>query len=168
MDRRLHPTSPRRRPAPVSRLDTSIGYWLRSASNEISQALSRRFEDKGVTLTEWVALRELYDGDLRPTTLADRLRLTRGATSKLTRRLVSKLLITQEAITDDGRAQVLALTGTGRALVSVLAVHLDQTDKEFFGDLDPRTRALILSTMREIVRRRGLPAVPADPNWPLD
>lgn len=168
MNRRPHPTSPRRRPARVSRLDTNIGYWLRSASNEISQALSRRFEDKGVTLTEWIALRELYDGDLRPTTLAERLRLTRGATSKLARRLVGKLLITQEAITEDARAQVLSLTDTGRAFVSVLAVHLDQTDEEFFGDLDSGTRALILSTMRAIVCRRGLPAAPAGPNWPSE
>lgn len=168
MYRRVNSTSPRRRPAPVSRLDTNIGYWLRCVSNEISQTLSRRLEDKGVTLAEWIVLRELYDGDLRPTTVAERLRLTRGAISKLARRLVGKLLITQESIIKDGRAQMLALTEDGRILVRVLAVHLDQTDKEFFGHLDPGTRTLILSMMREIVRRRGLPAVPVDPSWPLD
>lgn len=162
MNRRFNPTSPRWRPAAVSRLDTHIGYWLRCVSNEISQALSRKLEDKGVTLAEWIVLRELYDGDLRPSVLAERLGLTRGAISKLARRLVGKLMITQEAITGDGRGQMLALTGNGHALVRVLAVHLDQTDREFFGNLDPGTRALILSTMREIVRRRGLRAVPVD------
>jgi DNA-binding MarR family transcriptional regulator len=162
MNRRFNPTSTRWRPVPVRRLDTHIGYWLRCVSNEISQVLSRKLEDKGVTLAEWIVLRELYDGDLRPSLLARRLGLTRSAISKLAQRLVRKLMITQEAITEDGRAQVLALTADGRALVRVLASHLDETDKEFFGDLEPGTRALILSTMREIARRRGLRAVPVD------
>lgn len=159
---------PRLRPGAVSRLDTSIGYWLRSVASGISQTLSRRFEDKGVTLAEWIVLRELYDGDLRPTTVAERLRLTRSAISRLARRLADKFLITQEAIGDDGRAQVLALTDQGRVLVQVLAVHLEQTDEEFFGHLDRDTRALLMSIMRDIIRRHGLRAVPADPSWPLD
>ena len=158
----------RLRPGPVSRLDTSIGYWLRSVASEISQTLSRRFEDKGVTLAEWIVLRELYDGDLRPRTVAERLRLTRGAISKLARRLAGKFLITQEAVTENGRAQVLALTQQGRVLVQVLAAHLDQTDREFFGHLDRDTRALLMSIMRDIIRRHDLRAVPADPSWPLD
>ena len=168
MNRRLNITSPRRRPPEVSRLGTSISYWLRCVSNEISQTLSRKFEDKGVTLAEWIVLRELYDGDLQPAVLAERLHLTRSAISRLARRLVGKFLITQEEITDDGRAQMLALTRDGSILVEVLAVHLDQADKEFFGHLDPGTRTLILSTMREIVRRRGLAAAPEDLSWPLD
>ena len=72
------------------------------------------------------------------------------------------LTITQYAITADGRAQMLAITDDGRVLVRVLAGALDETDQEFFGHLDPGTHALIVSTLREIVRRRGLPAVPVD------
>lgn len=162
MNRRFNSSPPRWRPTAVGRLDTYIGYWLRRVANEISQALSRKLEDKGVTLAEWIVLRELYDGDLRPSALADRLGLTRGATSKLARRLVAKLMIAQEASSEDGRAQMLALTDNGRALVRVLAAHLDQADQEFFGDLDPGTRALILYTMRDIARRRGLRAAPVD------
>lgn len=137
-----------------------VGYWLRYVSNQISRDLSRKVEDKGVTLAEWVVLRELYDGDRRPSALAERLGLTRGAISKLAERLVAKLMVTQQASPGDGRAQMLALTDVGRATVPVLAMAADQIDREFFGDLDPRTRALILSIMREIVRRRA-PA-PAD------
>jgi DNA-binding MarR family transcriptional regulator len=161
MKRSSHSASSLRRPS-VSPLDRHVGYWLRYVSSQVSHALSRRVEDKGVTLAEWVVLRELYEGDRRPSALAERLGLTRGAISKLAERLVAKLMITQQASTGDGRAQMLALTGLGRATVPVLAMLADQTDKEFFGDLDPRTRALIVSTMREIVRRRGLRAVPVD------
>lgn len=163
MRRRLNlASSLKTRPPQVSRLDSHVGYWLRCISNQVSQALSRKLEDQGVTLAEWIVLRELYDGALRPSTLADRLVLTRGAISKLARRLECKLMITREAGTWDGRAQMLTLTDHGRAFVRVLAVHLDQIDEEFFGDLDPATRALLVSTMREIVRRRGSRAVPVD------
>ncbi|HEV2268803.1 MAG TPA: MarR family winged helix-turn-helix transcriptional regulator [Steroidobacteraceae bacterium] len=166
MIRKFNPTSPRRRPA-IGRLDAHVCYWLRRASNQVSRSLSRKLEDTGVTLAEWVVLRELYDGDLRPSTLAERLGLTRGAISRLARRLVCNLMITQQASTPDGRAQMLAITDDGRAVVRVLGGILDETDEEFFGDFDPGTRALILSAMREAVRRHSLRAVPVDP-WPLD
>jgi DNA-binding MarR family transcriptional regulator len=139
-----------------------MGYWLRCASNQASQALSLRVEDLGVTLAEWVVLRELYDGGRRPSALADKLGLTRSAISRLAQRLVAKLLITQDATAGEGRGQMLSLTDSGRVLVPVLAMRADVNDREFFGHLDLRTRALIVSTLREIVRRRGSRAAPAD------
>lgn len=146
----------------VTPLDAHLGYWLRRVSNHFSHALSLKLEDRGVSLAEWIVLRELYNGDRRPSALAEKLGLTRGAISKLAERLSANLMITQEADTRDGRGRMLALTGLGRATVEVLAVLVDETDKEFFGDLDPDTRALIVSTLRNIVRRRGLRAAPAD------
>ncbi len=153
--------SSRRHPA-LSRLDAHVGYWLRCVSNQFSHALNRALEDKGVTLAEWIVLRELYEGDLRPSILAERLGLTRGAVSKLTRRLAGSLMLAQQASGEDRRTQVLSLTDNGRAIVCVLAVILDKTDEQFFGHLDAATRALIVANMREIVRRRGLRAVPTD------
>lgn len=161
MKPKVDPISPRRRPG-LSRLDAYVGYWLRCVSNQFSHALNRELEDKGVTLAEWIMLRELYEGDLRPSALAKRLGMTRGAISKLARKLTGSLMITQQASGEDGRAQILSLTDNGRAVVRVFAVILDETDEEFFGHLNPQTRALIVSHMREIVRRRGLRAVPAD------
>lgn len=38
----------------------------------------------------------------------------------------------------------------------------DRNDREFFGELGTDTRAFIVSTLREIVRRRGSRAAPAD------
>lgn len=154
MNRRLDPTSPRQRPA-VSRLDAHLGYWLRYVSSQFSHALNRELEDKGVSLAEWIALRELYENDLRPSALAERLGLTRGATSKLARKLERNLMVTQQAGTGDGRAQMISLTDGGRAVVRVLAVILEETDRQFFGHLDPDTRALIVSILREIAHRRG-------------
>ena len=165
MNLRIHRTSPLREPA-VSRLDVHVGYWLRRVSNQFSYALNRKLVDKGVTLAEWIVLRELYDGDLMPSALAERLGMTRSAVSKLAGKLANSLMITQQSA-GDGRTQILSLTGGGRAMVSVLATLLDETDEEFFGHLEPDTRALVLAIMRDIItrdigHRSGLPAAPVD------
>lgn len=168
MIRKFNPTSPRRPRPPPSRLETHIGFWLRRVSSQLSHTLSRKFEHKGVTLAEWLALRELYDGDLRPSALAERLGLTRGAISKLAERLVRALMITQEANTPDGRGQMLAITDTGRDLVRELAGILEETDEEFFGHLERDTRSLMMSIMRDVIHRHGSRAVPVDRFTPAE
>jgi DNA-binding MarR family transcriptional regulator len=86
MKRRFNPWASRRPPA-ISPLDAHLSYWVRCVSNELSHSLGRRLEHKGITLAEWVVLRELYDGERRPSALAEKLGLTRGAISKLAGRL---------------------------------------------------------------------------------
>jgi DNA-binding MarR family transcriptional regulator len=152
---------PARRKA-VSRLETHLGYWLRYVSNQVSHAFARKVEARGVTVAEWVVLRELYEADARPSDLAERLGMTRGAISKLADRLVGKRLITRAAAGGDGRAQTLALTARGSALVPDLAALADQNDEEFFDGLDPSVRKTIEAAMKEIVRRRHLKSVPTD------
>ena len=44
----------------------------------------------------------------------------------------------------------------------MLAARVDLNEKEFFGRLDPQTRAIIVSTLCEIVRRHALRAGPTD------
>lgn len=161
MKHRVRFGSSLRRPT-LSRLDSYVGYWLRCVSKQYSDALSREMEDKGVALAEWIVMRELYDGDRRPTALADKLGLTRGAVSKLAAKLVTNLMVTRHSSLGDGRAQMLALTDLGRAVVPVLAQLVDKIDEEFFGELDPRMRALIVSAMRGIIHRRRLRAEPVD------
>jgi len=130
----------------VSGLDSHLGYWLRYVSNQVSHAFALKVQALGVTVAEWVV----------------RLGTTRGAISKLADRLCAKGLIIRDAYERDGRAQTLALTPEGRALVPELAARADANDEQFFGDLDPSLRQTIADAMKEIVRRRGLKAVPTD------
>jgi DNA-binding MarR family transcriptional regulator len=144
----------------ISGLETHLGYWLRYVSNQVSHAFALKVRDVGVTVAEWVVLRELYDADSMPSALAARLGLTRGAISKLADRLEAKGLIEREAPESDGRVQILALTAEGRAIVPKLAALADRNDEEFFGDLDPSLRETIETAMKEIVRRRELKPAP--------
>ena len=96
---------------PASDLTAHLGYWLRYVSNHVSQAFARKVEAHGVTVAEWVLMRQLWSEEaLAPSRLAERMGMTRGAVSKLADRLIAKSLLVRAADPQDGRAQTLSLT----------------------------------------------------------
>lgn len=145
----------------VSRLEDHLGYWLRYVSNQVSHAFAQKLAARGVTVAEWVAMRELFDGPgMVPSALAERLGMTRGAVSKLADRLEAKGMAERAASDADRRSHTLSLTATGRRLVPALAALADANDAEFFGHLGRAERAAIVAAMKDIVRRKDLRAVP--------
>jgi len=147
----------------ISPLEAHLGYWLRYVSNHVSHAFARKLEAQGVTVAEWVVLRELYDEEaLAPSAVAERIGMTRGTVSKLADRLVAKVLVARAAEGRDRRYQALSLTPAARALVPALAALADANDEEFFGHLAPAERAALAAAMKDIVRRLGLGSVPVD------
>jgi len=146
----------------ASALESHLGYWLRLVSNQVSQAFSDKLKAQDVSVAEWVVLRQLYDSEQAPSTLAERIGLTRGAVTKIADRLIAKSLITRTAGKEDARSQVLALARQGRALVPKLADLADANDAAFFSHLAPKEREMIEETMRDIVRRMGLRGQPVD------
>jgi len=148
---------------PPSDLTAHLGYWLRYVSNHVSQAFARKVEAHGVTVAEWVLMRQLLENEtLAPSGLAERMGMTRGAITKLADRLIAKSMLVRTAHPQDGRAQTLSLTKAGRALVPKLAALADRNDAEFFDHLTPADRAALLRTLREIVEKRGLQSMPVD------
>ncbi len=144
----------------VAALEDHLGYWLRLVSNHVSAAFAGRLAAKGVTVVEWVMLRELYDRAQPPSVLAESLGMTRGAVTKLADRLAARRLLRREASAADGRAQSLVLTGQGRSLVPQLAALADRNDAEFFATLDARDRAALKKSLRQLVRDRDLRGIP--------
>jgi DNA-binding MarR family transcriptional regulator len=148
---------------PASDLTAHLGYWLRYVSNHVSQAFARKLEAHGVTVAEWVLMRQLLEVEaLAPSRLAECMGMTRGAISKLADRLIAKSLLVRTADPQDGRAQSLSLTRAGRSMVPKLAALADVNDAEFFDHLPPRDRAALLRTLREIVEKRGLKSLPVE------
>jgi DNA-binding MarR family transcriptional regulator len=151
------------RSLPASNLTSHLGYWLRHVSNHVSHAFARKLESREVTVAEWVVMRELYGADaLAPSRLADKLGLTRGAISKLAERLIVKGLVMRAPDLSDGRAHTLTLSAKGRSLIPKLAALADQNDAEFFDHLTAPERSTVERILRDIVKIRGLKAIPVD------
>lgn len=144
-------------------LEDHLGYWLRLVSNHVSLGFARKLEGRGVTVAEWVVLREmLHQPPLAPSQLAGRLGLTRGAISKLADRLIAKHLILRRAGQDDLRFQSLELTFQGAALVPELAALADQNEAECFGHLGAAERIALRETMQALARHHRLTTKPID------
>ena len=145
----------------ASHLEDHLGYWLRFVSNHVSHAFTMKVETKGVTVAEWVLMRELFDLDsAAPSQLADRMGMTRGAISKLVERLCRKRLAKRASSGSDGRMQSVALTAAGKNLVPVLARLADQNDHQFFGHLNVKQRSQLVDLLQDIVRRQEWKDVP--------
>lgn len=146
-----------------SALSDHLGYWLRFVSNHVSQAFARKIEARGVSVAEWVVMRELLDSDaMSPSQLANRIGMTRGAVTKLADKLIEKSLVTRTSDPNDGRAQTLALTARARRLVPELAKIADANDAEFFAHLTRDERVTLARVLRGIVEKRGLKSVPIE------
>lgn len=147
----------------ISSLETHLGYWMRLVSNHVSHSFSQKLEARGVTVAEWVILRDLLrSGETAPSSVAQSLGLTRGAVSKLVERLVAKGLIDRTSEEDDRRYQRIALTRAGRALVPHLAHLADENDAEFFGHLTKRQSAELKGLLQDIAARQELKKAPLE------
>jgi DNA-binding MarR family transcriptional regulator len=147
----------------VSDLKKHVGFWLRFVSNYVSHAFARKLLASGVTVAEWVVIREMFDDEeISPSVLAERIGMTRGGVSKLLDRLVTKKLVTRRDRSDDRRFQSIALTAAARRLIPQLAELADQNDEEFFHPLSSGERAALIATMKKLVQAHGLQALPTE------
>ena len=147
--------------AGVSELEAHLGYWLRFVSHHVSQSFQKKAEANGVTVSEWVVLREMFR--LRctsPTVLAQVAGMSKGAVSKLIDRLEGKGMVSKSILLADRRQHSIELTSEGEALVPVLADMADQNDEEFFGQLPPELRENLLVAMKQVARTHQLKSAP--------
>lgn len=151
------------RKKPVSGLEAHVGYWLRFVSNHVSHGFQMKVEAHGVTVSEWVLLREIYgSGPTSATALAARTGMSKGAVSKLLTRIEAKALLERETLEEDRRNHVVALSAEGLKLVPELAQLADQNDEEFFGHLPAGVKTAIVDAMKNVVAVHGLKAVPIE------
>ncbi len=149
--------------AAVSQLKSHIGFWLRFVSNHVSHAFTRKLEQSGVSVAEWVVMREMYGESLTsPSIVAAHIGMTRGAITKLIDRLLAKGYVTRQEGRGDRRYQEIGLTSAGRRLVPTLAALADQNDREFFHPLSRKERETVLSILKKLVRVHGFEKLPTE------
>lgn len=147
----------------ISGLKSHLGFWMRFVSNHVSHRFARRLSGAGVTVAEWVVLREMFAADVTSASvLSSAAGLTRGAISKLLDRLHEKKLVTRAEAACDRRFQDIGLTAAGRSLVPRLAALADQNDAEFFSILSPDERRILMSTLKKLVQANRLTKIPIE------
>lgn len=147
-----------------SDLKSHLGFWLRTVSNQVSYSFARKVEATGVTVAEWVILRELFDHqyEIAPSLVAKKLSLSRGAVSKLMDRLVVKKLVNRKDSVEDRRYQTVALTKAAETLVPKLAKLADENDEEFFGELTKTEKQNLYQILHKIVETKGISEIPTE------
>ena len=147
----------------ASELTKHVGFWMRLVSNHVSYAFARKVEASGVTVAEWVVLREMYGRDTTsPSAVAELTGLTRGAVSKLISRLLAKGLVTRKESIGDRRYQDIELTPAAIALVPRLAKLADKNDEEFFAGLSKPERSSLTALLQKIASEHQLTKVPVE------
>jgi DNA-binding MarR family transcriptional regulator len=157
----IHPNHPV--PGDVSGLEAHVGFWLRFVSNHVSKRFAAKAAATGVTVAEWVILREMYDMEVTsPSALAAKTGLTRGAVSKLIERLRAKGLLTRAEAATDRRYQDVSLTAAGRGLVPGLAALADENDQQCFAALAAAERDALVATLKKLVSANKLNKIPIE------
>ena len=131
-------------------------------SNSVSHAFARKLEASGVTVAEWIVLREMYSSDdtTSPGVVARFTSLTPGAVSKLISRLLAKGLVTRKESARDRRFQDIELTVAAVEIVPKLAKLADQNDREFFGGLSDSDRESLSRILKKIVALHKITKMP--------
>ena len=142
-------------------LEAHLGFWLRFVSNHVSVRFQKLLEARGVTVSEWVALRSLLEKpESSHAELIQSLGMTKGAASKVISRLEGKGLAQRKLAGGQGREQLLRLTAEGKALVPRLAALADANDEYFFGHLPAGERQALMNAMQALVKHHQLKEVP--------
>ena len=146
--------------ASPKKLPISWHWFLQKLKSTRFQQL---LEDKGVTVTEWVALRTLWSQDeATHAELILALGVTKGAASKVVSRLEQKGLAGRQLAEGRAREQYLALTAAGKALVPKLAALADANDTHFFGHLPAAKRLALTQAMQYLVQHHQLKEIPTE------
>lgn len=148
----------------ISPLKSHIGFWMRLVSNNVSHAFSRKLESSGITVAEWVILREIYGQEETTSVsrLAELTGLTKGAVSKLIERLLQKDLVTRTEVSEDRRYQDIQLNKIAKSLMPKLAALADQNDAEFFSILSKTEKTQLVSLLKKIATHHELTKPPID------
>lgn len=150
-------------PSNISNLQSHLGFWLRFVSNHVSDSFREKVEALGVSVSEWVVLRELLDqGEASPSALVEKIGMTKGGLSKLLVRLEGKQLLQRYVRDDDRRHHLVVLTEAGRRLVIRLAAVADANDEAFFGHLPLIEQQHLIEAMKSLVRHHNWQ------DWPIE
>lgn len=149
--------------SPPNPLHAHLGYWLRLVSNQVSGSFANALQERQLSVAEWVALNQIdrHPG-ITAAALADAMGMTRGAVSKVLDKLQAKNWLVRSASQRDSRANLLALTPSGKRLLPALAGIADDNDEHYFGVLAASDRRELRRLLHKLAEAHQINTVPVD------
>ena len=138
----------------------SFGYRLWMLRHAWTRRLEAALAPTGLTHMQFFLMRALeHCARTQPsqTALSEALGVDRMTISKVVRTLEAKGLLTRATHPDDPRANVLALTETGRALIQQAATLAWAEQERFFGRLGAARKAEFSAMLDELLAQSGCP-----------
>lgn len=144
-------------------IDDYLGYWLRFASNQVTNSFQQKLAKKDVTVAEWLVLRFLWShAPCSPTQLSEAMGLDKGAISRLSDRLEKRKLLKRSTDLKDRRLYSIELTPAGIKLIPQLAKIADENDAYFFGHLSKKQFDDLMQFLKDMVKRFEFSRKPVD------
>lgn len=151
------------RPDSALDLERHLGYWLRRVSNHVSGEFAQALRTRRTSVAEWVVLCRVGERPgTTPGELAEALRLTRGAVSKVIDKLEAKQWIVGATKPEDNRVRLYSLTRRGSRVLPELVAIADRNDEAFFDVLKAGERATLRRLLSILVERHSLNVVPIE------
>ena len=135
------------------RLDAWVAF-LRAHARVVAVLDAELREEFGLPLTWYDVLVQLSEagGEVRMSELADRLLLSRSATTRLVDRVERAGLVERCVPSDDARGRIVSLTEPGRtALASAAVVHLAGVQRHFARHLDAAEATIVARAFERVV-----------------
>lgn len=144
-------------------LEAHLGYLLRRVSNEVSSTFSRSLQEHNVSVGEWVILCHIQNHpQISSSTFADTLLFTRGAVSKITKKLETKHWVKRTISPEDCRVHQLVLTPRCQKLLPKLAKIADQNDEQFFSCLEDGEQNTLRRIFGKLIRHHQIKTIPIE------
>ena len=149
--------------AAVSHLKSHIGFWMRFVSNHVSHAFARKLEQSGVTVAEWVVMREMFgESQTSPSVVAGHIGMTRGAITKIVDRLLPKASSRgARAAATAGIRRLRSPPPAGASFPRSRRLQTRMT-RNFSTRSPAKSAKLILSILKKLVQAHGLEKLPTE------
>jgi len=131
---------------------TAPGRLMRRIDKVMSSLVESRFEDTGLSLVQWIALKVVRDGIVRNAgELAREVALTTGATTRMIDVLEARGLMVRDRGNQDRRVVQLAVTEAGEAIVEQLLVRLVDAWNEVLVDFEQAEVDIVVASLIKLL-----------------
>ncbi len=123
--------------SPAIELDQFLPYQLSIASNAVSEAISRAYQQLfGLRIPEWRLLAVVAEGDgISQQAIGQRTRMDKVTVSRAAIAMQARSLIERKPNQSDGRSHLLILSDAGRNLYSQVVPAALALEKQLFEQL---------------------------------